>query len=211
MIKILIADDHAIIRRGLCHIVASEPDMDVCAEAENAQQTVEALQKQPCDVVVLDINMPGRSGLDVLKQIRQEYPRIPVLVLSVHPEEQYGVRVLKSGAAGYLTKESAPEQLVQAIRKVYRGGKYVSETLAETLVVELGSEGSQTPHAGLSDREYEVMVMIASGKTVGEIAVVLSLSVKTISTYRARVLTKMNMKNNAELTYYVIQNGLLNQ
>jgi two-component system invasion response regulator UvrY len=211
MIKILIADDHAIIRRGLCHIVASEPDMDVCGEAENAQQTVEALRNQRCDVVVLDINMPGRSGLDVLKQIRLEHPRIPVLVLSVHPEEQYGVRVLKSGAAGYLTKESAPEQLVQAIRRVYRGGKYVSEKLAETLVVELGHEGGQTPHAGLSDREYEVMVMIASGKTVGEIAGVLSLSVKTISTYRARVLSKMNMKNNAELTYYVIQNGLLNK
>lgn len=211
MIKILIADDHAIIRRGLCHIVASEPDMDVCGEAENAEQTVEALRNQPCDVVVLDINLPGRSGLDVLKQIRQEHPRIPVLVLSVHSEEQYGVRVLKSGAAGYLTKESAPEQLVQAIRKVYRGGKYVSEKLAETLVVELGHEGGQAPHAGLSDREYEVMLMIASGKTVGEIADVLSLSVKTISTYRARVLSKMNMKNNAELTYYVIQNGLLNK
>lgn len=211
MIKILIADDHAIIRRGLCHIVASEPDMDVCGEAENAEQTVEALRNQPCDVVVLDINLPGRSGLDVLKQIRQEHPRVPVLVLSVHSEEQYGVRVLKSGAAGYLTKESAPEQLVQAIRKVYRGGKYVSEKLAETLVVELGHEGGQAPHAGLSDREYEVMLMIASGKTVGEIADVLSLSVKTISTYRARVLSKMNMKNNAELTYYVIQNGLLNK
>jgi two-component system invasion response regulator UvrY len=209
MIKILIADDHAIIRRGLSHIVACESDMDVVGEAENAQQTLDFLLQQPCDVVVLDINMPGRSGLDVLKEIKHQRPRLPVLILSVHPEEQYGVRVLKAGAAGYLTKESAPEQLVQAIRRVFRGGKYVSESLAETLVFELTSEGGRLPHSSLSDREYEVMLMIASGKTVGEIAGVLSLSVKTVSTYRARLLTKMNMKNNAELTHYVIQNRLL--
>lgn len=209
MIKILIADDHAIIRRGLTQIVGCEFDMEVAGEAENGQQTLEFVRTQHCDVVVLDINMPGRSGLDVLKEVKHERPRLPVLVLSVHPEEQYGVRVLKAGAAGYLTKESAPEQLVQAIRRVYRGGKYVSDSLAEKLIFELGSDGDQPPHDGLSDREYEVMLMIASGNTVGEIAGVLSLSVKTISTYRARVLAKMNMKNNAELTYYVIQNRLL--
>jgi two-component system invasion response regulator UvrY len=209
MIKILIADDHAIIRRGLCHIVAGEPDMDVVGEAENAQQTLDFVSRQHFDVVVLDINMPGRSGLDVLKEIKQERPSLPILVLSVHSEEQYGVRVLKAGAAGYLNKESAPEQLVKAIRKVYRGGKYVSESLAETLVLGLGSDGDQPPHASLSDREYEVMRLIASGKAVGEIAGLLSLSVKTVSTYRARLLQKMNMKNNAELTYYVIQNKLL--
>jgi len=209
MIKILIADDHAIIRRGLCHIVAGEPDMDVVGEAENAQQTLDFISRQHFDVVVLDINMPGRSGLDVLKEIKQERPNLPILVLSVHSEEQYGVRVLKAGAAGYLNKESAPEQLVKAIRKVYRGGKYVSESLAEKLVLELGSDGDQPPHKNLSDREYEVMRLIASGKTVGEIAGLLSLSVKTVSTYRARLLQKMNMKNNAELTHYVIQNQLL--
>ena len=153
--------------------------------------------------------MPGRSGLDVLKEIKQERPNLPILVLSVHSEEQYGVRVLKAGAAGYLNKESAPEQLVKAIRKVYRGGKYVSESLAEKLVLELGSDGDQPPHKNLSDREYEVMRLIASGKAVGEIAGLLSLSVKTVSTYRARLLQKMNMKNNAELTHYVIQNQLL--
>jgi two-component system invasion response regulator UvrY len=209
MIKILIADDHAIIRRGLCHIVAGEPDMDVVGEAENAQQTLDFISRQHFDVVVLDINMPGRSGLDVLKEIKQERPNLPILVLSVHSEEQYGVRVLKAGAAGYLNKESAPEQLVKAIRKVYRGGKYVSESLAEKLVLELGSDGDQPPHKNLSDREYEVMRLIASGKAVGEIAGLLSLSVKTVSTYRARLLQKMNMKNNAELTHYVIQNQLL--
>ena len=209
MIKILIADDHAIIRRGLCHIVAGEPDMDVVGEAENAQQTLDFISRHHFDVVVLDINMPGRSGLDVLKEIKQERPSLPILVLSVHPEEQYGVRVLKAGAAGYLNKESAPEQLVKAIRKVYRGGKYVSESLAEKLVIELGSEGDQPPHESLSDREYEVMRLLASGKAVGEIAGLLSLSVKTVSTYRARLLRKMNLKNNAELTFYVIQNQLL--
>jgi DNA-binding NarL/FixJ family response regulator len=153
--------------------------------------------------------MPGRSGLDVLKEVKHDRPGLPVLVLSVHPEEQYGLRVLKAGAAGYLTKESAPEQLVQAIRKVYRGGKYVSESLTEKLVFELGSDGDQPAHATLSNREYEVMLMIASGKTVGEVAKDLSLSVKTVSTYRARILNKMKLKNNAELTYYVIQSGLL--
>jgi len=209
MIKILIADDHAIIRRGLTQIVGGEPDMCVVGEAENGQQTVEFIRAQHCDVVVLDINMPDRGGLDVLKEVKHQWPGLPVLVLSVHPEEQYGVRVLRAGAAGYLTKESAPEQLVLAIRKVYRGGKYVSESLAEKLVLELGGQGDQPLHAGLSDREYEVMRMIASGKTVSEIGGVLSLSVKTISTYRARVLNKMNLKNNAELTYYVIQNRLL--
>lgn len=209
MIRILIADDHAIIRRGLTQIVADEPDMEVAGEAQNAQQTLEFVLKQHCDVVVLDINMPGRSGLDVLREVKRERPKLPVLVLSVHPEEQYGVRVLKAGAAGYLSKESAPEQLVGAIRRVYRGGKYISDVLAEKLVFELGGDQDKPLHAGLSDREYEVMIMIASGKTVGEIADVVSLSVKTISTYRARLLKKMNMKNNSELTHYAIQSQLL--
>jgi len=157
----------------------------------------------------LDINMPGRSGLEVLKELRRECPKLPVLVLSVHPEDQYGVRVLKAGAAGYLTKDSAPDELVQAIRKVHRGGKYVSASLAEVLVFELETETDRPRHKSLSDREYQVMTMIASGKTVGEIGEELSLSVKTISTYRARVLGKMKMRTNAELTHYAIQNQLL--
>jgi DNA-binding NarL/FixJ family response regulator len=209
MIKILIADDHAIIRRGLKQIVSEEVDMVVAGEAENARQVRELVRKDEWDVVVLDINMPGQSGLDVLKELKREHPKLPVLVLSVHPEDQYGVRVLKAGAAGYLTKESAPDELIRAIRKVYRGGKYISESLAETLVSELGTETDQPRHVSLSDREYQVMLMIASGKAVGEIADELSLSVKTISTYRARALEKMSMRTNAELTHYVIQNRLL--
>lgn len=209
MIKILIADDHAIIRRGLRQIVSEQPDMIVAGEAENAAQVRDMLRNQDWDVVVLDINMPGRSGLDVLKELKQEHPKLPVLILSIHPEGQYGVRVLKAGAAGYLTKESAPDELIRAIRKVHRGGKYVSESLAETLISELGAETDRPRHEILSDREYQVMLMIASGKTVGEIGRELALSVKTISTYRARVLEKMSMRTNAELTHYVIQNGLL--
>jgi two-component system, NarL family, invasion response regulator UvrY len=209
MIRILIADDHAIVRRGLKHIVSEQPDMTVDGEAENARQVLDLVRTDKWDVIVLDINMPGRSGLEVLKELRHEHPKLPVLVLSVHPEDQYGVRVLKAGAAGYLTKDSAPDELVQAIRKVHRGGKYVSASLAEVLVFELETETDRPRHKSLSDREYQVMTMIASGKTVGEIGEELSLSVKTISTYRARVLGKMKMRTNAELTHYAIQNQLL--
>ena len=209
MIRILIADDHAIVRRGLKQIVSEQADMTVASEAENARQVLDLVRTQNWDVVVLDINMPGRSGLEVLKELKREYPKLPVLVLSVHSEDQYGVRVLKAGAAGYLTKDSAPDELVAAIRRVHRGGKYISTSLAETLVYELGAETDRPRHGVLSDREYQVMTMIASGKTVGEIGEELSLSVKTISTYRTRVLGKMNMRTNAELTHYAIQNHLL--
>ena len=209
MIRILIADDHAIVRRGLKQIVSEQPDMTVGGEAGNARQVLELVRTDKWDVIVLDINMPGRSGLEVLKELRREHPKLPVLVLSVHPEDQYGVRVLRAGAAGYLTKDSAPDELVHAIRKVHRGGKYVSASLAEVLVFELGTETDRPRHKSLSDREYQVMTMIASGKTVGEIGEELSLSVKTISTYRARVLGKMKMRTNAELTHYAIQNQLL--
>jgi len=210
MIKILIADDHAIVRRGLKQIVSEQPDMIVGGEAENAREVLEMVRSNNWNVIVLDINMPGRSGLEVLKELKREHPKLPVLVLSVHPEDQYGIRMLKAGAAGYLTKDSAPDELVSAIRKVNRGGKYVSPSLAETLVLELGVETDRPRHKTLSDREYEVMMMIASGKTVSEIGEELSLSVKTISTYRARVLDKMRMRTNAELTHYAIQNRLLN-
>jgi DNA-binding NarL/FixJ family response regulator len=209
VIKILIADDHAIIRRGLKQIVSEQTDMTVAGEAGNAREVLDLVGNQEWGVVVLDINMPGQSGLDVLKELRREHPKLPVLVLSVHPEDQYGIRVLKAGAAGYLTKESAPDELVQAIRKVYRGGKYISASLAESLVFALGTKSDRPMHEGLSDREYQILTMIASGKTVSEIGTELSLSVKTISTYRARVLEKMNMRTNAELTHYVIENQLL--
>ena len=209
MIKILIADDHAIVRRGLKQIVSEQPDMIVGGEAENAREVLEMVRSNKWNVIVLDINMPGRGGVEVLKELKREQPKLPVLVLSVHPEDQYGIRMLRAGAAGYLTKDSAPDELVSAIRKVHRGGRYVSQSLAEALVIELGVESDRPRHKMLSDREYQVMTMIASGKTVGEIGEELSLSVKTISTYRARVLEKMKMRTNAELTLYAIQNQLL--
>jgi len=209
VIKILIADDHAIVRRGLKQIVSEQPDMIVGGEAENAREVLEMVRSNKWNVIVLDINMPGRGGVEVLKELKREQPKLPVLVLSVHPEDQYGIRMLRAGAAGYLTKDSAPDELVSAIRKVHRGGRYVSQSLAEALVIELGVESDRPRHKMLSDREYQVMTMIASGKTVGEIGEELSLSVKTISTYRARVLEKMKMRTNAELTHYAIQNQLL--
>jgi len=208
MIRILIADDHEIIRRGLKQIVSEQSDMTVEGEAENAPQVLDLVGRHEYDVVVLDLNMPGRSGLEALSELKQLRPKLPVLVLSVHSEDQYGVRVFKAGAAGYLTKESAPEELVGAIRKVCRGGKYVSESLAEKLAFGLAQTASPM-HETLSDREYQVMLMIASGKTVGQIGNELALSVKTISTYRARILLKMAMKSNADLTRYVIENHLL--
>ena len=208
MISILIADDHAIVREGLKQIVSSQPDMNVSGEAHNAQGVLDLVRARHWDVVVLDINMPGRNGLEVLKELKQQRPNLPVLVLSVHPEEQYGIRVLRSGASGYMNKESAPEELVNAIRKVIRGGKYLTPTLAERLAFQV-ADGSEAPtHEKLSDRELQVLCLIASGKTVSDIAGDLSLSVKTISTYRARILEKMEMKSNAELTRYALENNL---
>ena len=209
MISILIADDHAIVREGLKQIVSSQTDMKVTGEAHNAQGVLDLVRGGTWDVVVLDINMPGRNGLEVLKELKQEFPKLPVLVLSVHPEEQYGIRVLKAGAAGYMNKESAPEELVTAIRKVIRGGKYLTPTLAERLAFQVADGSEAHPHEKLSDRELQVLCLIASGKTVSEIADDLSLSVKTISTYRTRILEKMAMKSSAELTRYALQNHLV--
>ena len=209
MIRILIADDHIIVHRGLKQIVGEEPDMAVVGEALNAQEMLALVLKQHWDVVVLDISMPGKGGLDILKELKQERPKLPVLVLSMHPEDRYAVRALKMGAAGYMTKESAPEELVKAIRKVVTGGRYISPSLAEKLAFDLAADTDRPPHETLSDREYQVMCMIASGKSVKETAFELSLSVKTISTYRSRILEKMSMKNNAELIYYAIQNRLV--
>jgi len=209
MIKVCVVDDHAVVREGLKRIIAENPGMAVTAEAGDGHEALKIIQTQPCDVVLLDITMPNKSGLDVLKELHANTPRLPVLVLSMHAEDQYAVRVLRAGAAGYLTKESAPAKLVQAIRKVVRGGKYVSQTLAEKLVYDLDSDTSKAPHEALSDREYQVLCMIASGKTVTDIADELALSVKTISTYRVRILEKLNMKNNAELTRYAIKESLV--
>jgi DNA-binding NarL/FixJ family response regulator len=209
MIKVCVVDDHAVVREGLKRIISENPGMAVTAEAGDGLDAMKVIKSQSLDVVLLDITMPNKSGLDVLKEIHAESPRLPVLVLSVHAEDQYAVRVLRAGAAGYLTKESAPSKLVQAIRKVVRGGKYVSPTLAEKLVYDLNSDSSRAPHEVLSDREYQVLCMIASGKTVTMIAIELALSVKTVSTYRVRVLEKLNMKNNAELTRYAIKEGLV--
>ena len=209
MLKILIADDHAIVRQGLKQIVTETRDMIVAGEASNGQELLDKIKENDYDVVVLDITMPGRNGMDVLRQLRSERPGLPILMLSIHPEEQYALRALRAGASGYLTKESASDELVVAIRKVSQGGKYISSSLAEKLAFELEAGHKQAPHETLSDREYQVMCMIASGKTVMEIAQELMLSEKTISTYRSRILEKMNMKNNAELTYYAIKNQLV--
>ena len=177
-------------------------------EAETAQEALNLLRNKPCDVMVLDLSLPDRSGLDVLKELRKERPKLPVLVLTMHSEEQFAVRVLKAGASGYLNKRSTPEELIVAIKKVYRGGKYVSQHLADILVYELDTDSQKALHENLSDREYQILRLIGSGKTISEIAVTLSLSVTTVSTYRARILEKMGMKTNAELTRYAIENGL---
>lgn len=210
MIKILIADDHAIVREGLKQIVADTSDMIVTAEASDGHEVLALLSKNNYDVVVLDMAMPGLTGLDILKQIKRETPKLPVLILSVHPEEQYAVRSLKAGASGYLTKESAPDELITAIRKVSMGGKYITSSLAEKLAFELEVDAEKPPHKTLSDREFQVMCMIAKGRTIKNIAEELFLSPKTVSTYRFRILEKMKMKSNEELTHYARNNHLVN-
>jgi len=206
--KILLADDHAVVRHGLKQILTDEFKRATFGEARNAQEALDLVWKQEWDVVVLDITMPGRSGLDALREIKKSKPRLPVLVLSMHPENQFAVRVLKAGASGYMTKESAPDELVGAVKKVLAGGRYVSTALAETLAASL-SNNQRAPQEKLSDREFQVLRLIASGKMATEIARELSLSVKTISTYRTRILEKMGMKNNAELMHYAIQHRLV--
>jgi two-component system, NarL family, invasion response regulator UvrY len=207
--RILIADDHPIFRAGLKETLLKESDVDLVGEADNGYKALELAHKQRWDVVVLDITMPGKGGVEVLHELRRERPRLPVLVLSAHPEDQLALRLLKAGAAGYLTKDKAPKVLLSAIRKVLGGGKYVSESLAEKAVFQLASETTESLHETLSDREFQVMRMIASGKTIKEIGKELFLSVRTVSTYRTRVLEKMNMKTNAELIRYALQNKLV--
>jgi two-component system, NarL family, invasion response regulator UvrY len=208
MIKVCVVDDHAVVREGLKRIIAENSEMAVTSEASDGHEALEVIRNTPPDVLVLDITMPNWNGLEVLKAVHTELPRLPVLVLSMHSEDQYAVRVLRAGASGYLTKESAPAKLIQAIRKVMRGGKYVSASLAERLVFDLDGKTGRPPHEMLSDREYQVLCMIGAGKTVTGIAAELGLSVKTISTYRVRILEKLNMNNNAELVRYAIKEGL---
>jgi len=209
MIRILVADDHAIVRRGLRQIVADESDMEVVGEAQTTQEILDLARQEEWDVIVLNISMPGRGGFEALKALKQTHSKRPVLVLSMYPEDQFAVRAFRAGAAGYMTKESAPEELVQAIRKVVRGGKYVSPSLAEKLAAELGEDTERPPHEALSEREYHVLCLLASGKTATQIAAEMSLSVKTISTYRVRLLEKMRMKTNAEVTRYAIEHRLV--
>jgi DNA-binding NarL/FixJ family response regulator len=209
MKKILIVDDHEVVREGVKKILDEQPGPITFGEASIAPEALRLVREQDWDVVVLDLSLGERSGLELLKELKQLRPRLPVLILSMHSEEQYARRAFKAGAAGYITKGSPREELVKAINKVIEGGVYISPALAERLVIDLGNDTDRAPHEALSNREFEVMRLIASGKTVGEIAEMLGLSDKTISTYRARILEKTGMKTNAELTHYAIQNKLV--
>lgn len=208
MIRILIADDHAIVRHGLKQIIEESGEMRVVAEAESGSAALRKLRETVCDAVLLDISMPDMSGIDVLKQIHTEKPLLPILILSIYPEDQYAMRLIKAGAAGYMTKESAPSEVVNALLRVAGGKKYISPAVAELLANEIGADEEKLPHQTLSDREYQIFLLIAAAKTVSEIADALALSVKTVSTYRSRILEKMSLHNNAELMRYAIDNHL---
>ena len=208
MIRVIIVDDHPVVRRGLKQIIAAEQDMQVVGEAENAREAIRIIREIACDAVVLDITLPDGSGLDVLIQLKSERPTLPVLIMSIHEEEQYALRVLKAGASGYLMKNSIPEELIKAIRKIASGGKYISPSIAERLASEFASPG-KSPHEKLSDREFQIMRLIASGKSLKEIGEALFISGKTVSSYRARILEKMNVSTNADLTRYALENHLV--
>jgi len=209
MLRILIADDHTVVRRGLRQILLDEFLAAHIVDVADADELFNQVLKNEWDVVITDISMPGRSGLDVLQQIRQHYPKLPILVLSVHPEDQYAIRVMRGGASGYLNKDSAPEELVKAVHRILLGKKYITPSLAEKLADSLDQDADRLPHENLSDREFEVLKMLAAGMPVADIADTLSLSPTTVSTYRARVLQKMNAKTNADLTRYAMENKLI--
>jgi DNA-binding NarL/FixJ family response regulator len=214
MIRVLIADDHPLLRTGLRLVLSQDPDLTVAGEAENAEQVLRSVDEQPYDIVVLDISLPGRSGLEVLTEIRQRHGSLPVLMLSMHDEQHLAIRAIRAGANGYLTKASAPSELAPAIRKILSGKRYVSPAVAEAMAQLLSrpsdpDDPGRPPHEMLSDREFQVICKIASGKSVSQIAGDMALSIKTISTYRARALEKMGMRTNAELTRYAIQNHLV--
>lgn len=209
MIRVLVADDHTIVRKGLKQLISEHPDMEVTGEARNGPEVLSEVMEKDYDMVLLDLSMPGRGGIETIKELKALRPKLSILVLTMHPEEEYAIRALRAGASGYLTKESAPEELITAMRKVAAGSKYISIKLAEELAFALGGDTEKAPHELLSDREFQIMTMIGSGKTVKVIAAELSLSMQTVSTYRARILTKMKMKNNAELTLYAIRHHLV--
>lgn len=208
-IQVLIADDHAIVREGLKQILAETSDIVAAGEAINGSDAIRAARKQDFDVLLLDISLPDRNGIDILKQVKKEFPNMAVLMLSMHREDQYAIRALKAGAAGFLNKQSAPAELVDALRQVALGRKYISASLAQELANQIGDDHEVQPHETLSDREYQTLIMIASGKSVSDIAADLMLSVKTISMYRSRLLQKMKLRHNAELTHYAIKNQLV--
>ncbi len=208
-IKVIIADDHAILRAGLKQILAETEDVEVVAEAKNGNEAIKLGSQSIADVILMDISMPDRNGMEALKFIKKENPHIAVLMLSMHQEDQYAVRALKAGASGYLCKQSASSDLVTAIYTVAKGKKYITPEVAEILANQVGGEGERAPHESLSDREFQTLIMIASGLSVGEIADKLSLSVKTVSMYRSRLLEKMQLKHNAEITHYAIKNNLV--
>ncbi|MFH2119454.1 MAG: response regulator transcription factor [Pseudomonadota bacterium] len=208
MIRVIIVDDHPVVRRGLKQIIAAEQEMQVVGEAENAREALRVISQTACDAVVLDITLPDGSGLDVLSQLKSERPTLPVLIMSIHQEELYALRVLKAGASGYLMKDSIPEELIKAIRKIASGGKYISPSLAERLASELNSSGTPL-HEKLSDREFQIMRLIASGKSLKEIGAALCISDKTVSSYRSRILEKMSMSTNADLTRYALEHHLV--
>jgi two-component system, NarL family, invasion response regulator UvrY len=209
MIKILIVDDHAILREGLIRIIQFESDMEVAGSVKNAGEAINVLSLNPVDVVILDINMPGRSGLDIIKDIKQLQPEAAILMLSMYSEERFAIRALKAGASGYLTKDMATEELITAVRIIHSGRKYITSTLAESMADSLQDKAEKKPHDGLSDREFEVMCMLGAGKSVSEIAEILSLSSRTVSTYRSRILQKMNLPNTAKIMQYAITKGLV--
>jgi len=209
MIRILIADDHLLIREGLKKVLKEAIDMRVVKEAVNAAEMLQTLKEGEIDLVVLDISLPDKSGLEVLQDLKRDYPKIPVLILSAHPEERFAVRALREGAAGYLTKESAPQELIQALRKIIQGRKYVSPSLAERLAIDVKNPGMKPPHETLSSREYQILRLVAAGKSSKEIAADLSISINTVNTYRSRMQEKMGMKTDAELIRYAIENHLI--
>ncbi len=209
MVKFLLADDHAVVRQGIKQIISSAYPQASFGEANSLRELHELVEQEAWNALILDLEFPDGSGLEILKQIKKDHANLPVLILSIYPEDQYAIRTIRAGASGYLSKESAPEELVQAIQKIIAGGEYISPSVAEQLVNYARHEDDQPPHQALSDREYQVLCLIASGKELREISQELALSPKTISTYRTRLLLKMNMKTNAELTHYAIQNGLV--
>jgi two-component system invasion response regulator UvrY len=211
MIEILVADDHTIVRQGLREILDKEPDLHVKDEAANGSEVLEKISRQHFDVIILDITMPGRSGIEILKEIKSRRKNSAVLILSMYSEEEYAIRAFKSGAAGYLSKKYAISELIEAIRKVAAGGKYISENVAHELAFRIDRYSQKAPHEILSDREFEVLCLIGSGKSVSEIARELSLSISSVSTYRSHIKEKMKLKNNMEMIHYVIKNDLISR